>query len=109
MVTVPSLYLAPWRSPVAFSGDRTSEANFPASSRIASTRSSVTSSQPGSVFTCSRPTTCFSTNCMSLMGAAYSAMSDLLRQLGHDLEQIAHQSIVGDLEDLRLGILVDRD
>src|SRR5258706_4802019 len=114
MVTVPSLYLAPWRSPVAFSGDRISEANLPASSRIASTRSSVTSSQPGSWFTWSSPTTCFSTNCMSLIGATYSATSfssasDFFRQLGHDLEKIAHQTVIGNLEDRRLRILVDRD
>ena len=48
---------------------------LPASSRIASTTSSVTSSHPGSVLTWSSPTTCLRTNCMSLMGATYSAMS----------------------------------
>src|SRR5258706_16471771 len=113
MVTVPSLYLAPWRSPVAFSGDRISEANLPASSRIASTRSSVTSSQPGSWFTWSSPTTCFSTPGMSFSGATYSptflSLSDFRGQFRNDLEQISHQAVVGDLEDRRLGILVDRD
>ena len=28
---------------------------------------------------------------------------------GHDLEQVAHQAVVGDLEDRRLLVLVDRD
>ena len=32
-----------------------------------------------------------------------------LRQLGDELEQVADQAIVRDLEDRRLGILVDRD
>ena len=36
-------------------------------------------------------------------------MPQLLRQLRHDLEQVAHEAVVGDLEDRRLGVLVDRD
>src|SRR4051794_22930469 len=34
---------------------------------------------------------------------------ELVRQLGHDLEQVADQAVVGDLEDRRLLVLVDRD
>src|SRR6478736_6479978 len=115
MVTAPSFHFAPARSPVALSGESTSLASLPASSRIASTTSSVTSSQPGSVFTWSRPTTCFSTNFMSFSGAWYSAIvvlpacdSELRGQLRHELEEIAHEPVVGHLEDRRLGILVDR-
>src|SRR5258706_2439721 len=125
VVTSPSFHLAPARSPVMLSGESTSVASFPASSRIASTTSSVTSSQPASVFTWSSPTTCFSTNRMSLMGATYSAICALpltadrlpptayrsyfLRELRNDLEQVAHEPVVGDLEDRRLRVLVDGD
>ena len=35
--------------------------------------------------------------------------ADRLGQLGQDLEQIAHDAVVGDLEDRRVRILVDRD
>src|SRR4029079_12107912 len=35
--------------------------------------------------------------------------SDRLFELGHELEKIADEAVVGDLEDRRLGILVDRD
>src|SRR5688500_1049707 len=127
VVTEPSFHFAPVRSPVAFSGESTSEANLPASSRIASTTSSVTSSHPSSLLTWSRPTTCLSTNFMSFNGATYSAtalplspraplkrrwpgaQSDFCCQFGNDLEQVAHQPVVGDLEDRRFGILVDGD
>src|SRR6478736_4646847 len=93
MVTAPSFHFAPARSPVALSGESTSLASLPASSRIASTTSSVTSSQPGSVLTWSRPTTCFSTNCISFRGAAYSAIGVLPSALhgrdrrGRDVDQ----------------------
>src|ERR1700680_978694 len=112
MVTTPSFHCAPRRSPVMLSGESTSEASLPASSRIASTRSAVTSSHPGSVFTWSSPTTYLSTNCISFRGATYSATrfsSDLRRQFRDDLEQVSHQPVIRDLEDRGLGILVDRD
>src|SRR6185295_13298812 len=32
-----------------------------------------------------------------------------LRERGHDLERVADDAVVGDLEDRRLRILVDRD
>src|SRR5438105_2687912 len=83
---------------------------------IASSTSSVTSSQPGSVLTCSRPTTCLMTNCISLMGATYSGTEFLLsrnrglslqlrRELRHDLEKVAHKPVVRDLEDRRFRVL----
>ena len=36
-------------------------------------------------------------------------LSHFLDQCGHDLEEIAHDPVVGHLEDRRLGVLVDRD
>src|SRR5690348_13561818 len=39
----------------------------------------------------------------------YASRLDLLSELWHDLEEVAHQPVVGDLEDRRLGILVDGD
>ena len=38
-----------------------------------------------------------------------SALVELLGQLRHDLEQVADQADVGDLEDRRVLVLVDRD
>src|SRR5215469_18896008 len=40
---------------------------------------------------------------------AYSALADFLDELGDDLEQVADDAEVGDLEDRGLGVLVDRD
>jgi acyl-coenzyme A thioesterase PaaI-like protein len=37
------------------------------------------------------------------------ALVDLIDELGDDGEQVADQAVVGDLEDGRLGVLVDRD
>src|SRR4030095_8390165 len=54
---------------------------------------------------------------MSANGARYSLMgrpgpvNSVQRrgQLGQDLKEVADKAVVGDLEDRRLGILVDRD
>src|SRR5436853_5778312 len=40
---------------------------------------------------------------------ARGSFSKLLGQLGHDLEQVADQADVGDLEDRGVLVLVDRD
>ena len=37
------------------------------------------------------------------------AALELFGELGHELEQVADQAVVGDLEDRRLLVLVDRD
>src|SRR5207342_3485671 len=83
----------------------------------ASTRSGVTSWQPGRLVTASSPASSLITNRMSRNGAMYSAIasvsavdgSELRGQLGHSLEQVRHQPVVGHLEDGCLGILVDGD
>src|SRR5258706_11841017 len=50
---------------------------------------------------------------MNIRMGRYSRMdvelSERLGERGHDLEQIAHQAVVGDLEDGRIGVLVDGD
>jgi murein DD-endopeptidase MepM/ murein hydrolase activator NlpD len=40
--------------------------------------------------------------------ASTAARADRLRELGQDLEQVADDAVVRDLEDGRVGILVDR-
>src|SRR4029434_11024532 len=48
---------------------------------------------------------------MRLIMTRYSALLLFHRgsQLGHDLEQIAHDAVVGNLEDRRFLVLVDRN
>src|SRR5438132_4582626 len=52
---------------------------------------------------------CCSADRSSFMRSFLEELLELLRQLRHDLEQVADDAVVGDLEDRRLGILVDRD
>src|SRR5436190_1544794 len=116
VTTEPSSWRTePRWSPGRLSGSSTSVANFPASSRIAATVSGSASVYPGSVATCGRPASSFMTNRISSSGARYvlTGVSLTRRQrgdeCGQDLEQVADQAVVGDLEDRRLGVLVDRD
>ena len=39
--------------------------------------------------------------------SALGPLADLLDELGHDLEQVAHDTEVCQLEDRRLGVLID--
>src|SRR2546427_11720582 len=43
----------------------------------------------------------------SFMRSFLEELLELLRQLRHDLEEVADDAVVGDLEDRRLGVLVD--
>src|SRR5207302_11441246 len=67
--TSPSLNLEPSWSPDKLIGSSISEANFEASSRMASTVSGLASSKPGSFATSGSPASSLSTNLMSLRGA----------------------------------------
>src|SRR5246127_6027170 len=47
--------------------------------------------------------------CWSARWVSALAGLDRIGELGSDLEQVAHHAVVGDFEDGRLFILVDRD
>src|SRR2546422_4204880 len=51
---------------------------------------------------------CCSSVASSFMRSFLEELLELLRQLRHDLEQVGDDPVVGDLEDRRLGVLVDR-
>src|SRR5262249_6870189 len=46
---------------------------------------------------------------MILPGLLFQQLLELVGERGHHLEQVRHDAVVGDLEDRRLRILVDRD
>src|SRR5690606_17292388 len=71
MVTAPSFSRAPCSSPTLRSGVISSEANRPASSRIASTRSAERSPKRPPASALSRPATFFSVKPISSTGARY--------------------------------------
>src|SRR2546426_1393154 len=50
---------------------------------------------------------CCSSVWSSFMRSFLEELLELLRQLRHDLEEVADDAVVGDLEDRRLGVLVD--
>src|SRR5216117_1237843 len=52
---------------------------------------------------------CCSADSSSFIPSFLEELLELLRQLRHDLEQVADDAVVGDLEDRRLRVLVDGD
>src|SRR5262249_6642780 len=46
---------------------------------------------------------------MTLVSLFFQQLLELVGERGHHLEEIRHDAVVGDLEDRRLRVLVDRD
>src|ERR671922_648200 len=48
-------------------------------------------------------------NCISVLLRLLQQSLELVRERGDDLEEVGHDPVIGDLEDRRVGILVDGD
>src|SRR5690606_22394750 len=79
------------------------------SSRTARPRSSRSVSARPPVLTQSSPVWNSGARTYAIGSPLAAQPSDLVREARHDLERVAHDPVVGDLEDRRLRVLVDCD